>query len=58
MDPAQFEEAGVKVQFQKFECPRYDQVFGEFIRDISAVDYLFHCGPAAFRTYFSEAKGL
>ena len=56
MDQPAFEEARIEVRFQKFECPRYDQVLGEFIPNLSAIDYFFHCGPAAARSLFAERQ--
>jgi hypothetical protein len=56
MDLPAFEEARIEVRFQKFECPRYDQVFGEFIPNLSAIDYFFHRGPAASRSFFAERQ--
>ena len=56
MDLPAFEKAGIEVRFQKFQCPRYDQVFGEFIPNLSSIDYFFHCGPAASRSFFAEKR--
>lgn len=44
MDRGKFEEAGIEVVLQDFECPVYDQMHGGFVPDLSAVDYLFNCG--------------
>jgi hypothetical protein len=56
MDLSLFEESGVGVQLQQFESPRYEQVFGEFIPNLSAVDYFFHCGPAASFARLGEQR--
>jgi hypothetical protein len=44
MDLALFERHGITVQFQRFEHPRYHQLFGEFVPNLSAIDYVFNCG--------------
>src|SRR5581483_2793613 len=51
MDLAAFERAGIRVTFQEFTSPMYAQLFPEagFIPDLSIVDVLFNCGPAARR---------
>ncbi|MEY3298351.1 MAG: hypothetical protein RLZZ597_1611 [Cyanobacteriota bacterium] len=47
MDLEQFEAAGVKVLWQNFQPPTYDQRFPEvgFIPNLSILDVLFCCGP-------------
>jgi len=45
-----FEEEGVKVVFQDFQCPVYPQVHGDFVPNLSVVDYLFCTGGKAWRT--------
>jgi hypothetical protein len=48
MDPEIFASAGIEVQWQAFDHPKYLQVFPEtgFVSHLSAVDALFACGPA------------
>lgn len=36
-----FEAQGIKVVFQDFKHPTYQQLFGKFIPNLSAIDYLF-----------------
>jgi hypothetical protein len=36
-----FEEAGIKVIFQNFVSPVYIQLYGDFVPNLSTVDYLF-----------------
>ncbi|MEW6325406.1 MAG: WbqC family protein [Nitrospirota bacterium] len=45
LDLARFEEAGIAVEFQRFEHPVYAQLHGPFEPALSAVDLLFNCGP-------------
>jgi hypothetical protein len=39
-----FEEQGIKVVFQDFQHPIYRQMYGEFVPNLSAIDYLFCVG--------------
>jgi hypothetical protein len=39
-----FEEEGIKVVFQDFHHPVYQQLHGEFVPNLSVVDYLFCTG--------------
>jgi len=45
-----FEEEGIKVVFQDFRCPVYPQLAGEFVPNLSAVDYLFWTGGKMWRS--------
>ena len=40
----EFKEKGIKVLFQDFKCPIYTQLHGEFVPNLSAIDYLFCTG--------------
>jgi hypothetical protein len=44
LDEQKFEQARLKVIWQKFEHPVYPQLHGEFIPDLSSIDFLFNCG--------------
>jgi hypothetical protein len=41
LDVQRMEQAGVKVIFQDFQHPVYPQLHGEFVPNLSVVDYLF-----------------
>lgn len=43
-DPIPFNQAGIKVVWQKFIHPEYSQLHGEFIANLSSIDLLFNCG--------------
>ena len=47
LDPSLFEQAGIKLLFQEFECPHYPQLYPDagFVPELSMVDLLFNCGP-------------
>lgn len=42
-----FEKNNIKVVFQNFEHPRYDQLHGEFISHMSILDILFNYGKSS-----------
>jgi hypothetical protein len=44
MNLAEFEAAGITVEFQEFAHPEYAQVYAPFITGLSAIDLLFNCG--------------
>ncbi len=39
------EEAGLSVEWLDYQAPVYPQLWGEFIKNLSAMDLLFNCGP-------------
>jgi hypothetical protein len=45
-----FEEEGIKVIFQNFKYPVYPQLAGEFVPNLSVVDYLFWTGGKTWRS--------
>lgn len=44
LDIDEFEREGINVVFQEFEYPTYPQLWGEFVQNLSVVDYLFCTG--------------
>lgn len=50
MDFRAYENAGVRVVLQEWDCPAYEQRFGrEFVANLSIVDLLMNAGPAGAR---------
>jgi len=45
MDVDSFEKSGIKVVFQEFQHPVYEQLYGKFESYMSVVDLLFNHGP-------------
>jgi hypothetical protein len=45
-----FEQEGIKVIFQNFKYPVYPQLAGEFVPNLSVVDYLFWTGGKMWRS--------
>lgn len=57
IDPKQFEEAGMAVEFQEYRHPVYPQQFGMFVPYMSVVDLLFNCGEDSLAILRSGAAG-
>jgi hypothetical protein len=50
LDLQHFEDEGIRVVFQDFRYPVYPQLDGEFVPNLSIVDYLFWAGGKTWRT--------
>jgi hypothetical protein len=46
---AAFEAAGIKVRFQDYKHPTYQQMHPGFVSHLSIIDLLMNCGPDALR---------
>jgi hypothetical protein len=44
LETQKFEEEGIDVVFQDFQYPSYPQLYGDFVPNLSAADYLFCTG--------------
>ncbi|OIK10936.1 hypothetical protein BIV60_19380 [Bacillus sp. MUM 116] len=44
-DEKEFEKNQIHLVYQEFEPPVYQQLWGDFIPNLSAIDLLFNCGP-------------
>ena len=49
LDVRRFEDAGIRVLFQTFQCPPYPQRFGAFEPNLSIVDLVFNCGEQSLQ---------
>lgn len=47
-DMNEFNKFGIKVYFQEYKHPEYNQLYGSFIPNLSIVDLLFNCGPSSY----------
>jgi hypothetical protein len=47
IDADLFKRAGIQLSFYKPVAPRYPQLWGPFIANLSAFDLVFTCGPKA-----------
>ncbi|PJA13309.1 MAG: hypothetical protein COX65_07350, partial [Elusimicrobia bacterium CG_4_10_14_0_2_um_filter_56_8] len=47
LDPGVFSFAGIKLSWQEFKPREYPQAFPGFEPDMSALDLILNCGPAA-----------
>jgi len=48
LEKADYAEKGVELSFQDFEHPVYPQQFGDFIPNLSVIDYLMNVGAKQF----------
>lgn len=55
LEPALFEQAGLKLELQHWQAPTYPQLHGEFIPDLSIVDLLLNVGPDSLRVLLGES---
>lgn len=53
-DLESFKQAGIKVHFQQYNHPTYQQMHGEFISHLSIVDLLFNCGDSSLDILMSD----
>jgi len=44
MNEKLFNESKIKVEYQNFSYPTYKQLWGDFIPNLSVIDYIFNCG--------------
>lgn len=44
LDEKYFTEQGVRIEYQNYKHPVYQQLYGDFIPHLSVVDLLFNCG--------------
>jgi hypothetical protein len=42
-----FRDAGISVEYQDYQTPVYPQLWGDFVPNLSVVDYWMNCGPNA-----------
>jgi hypothetical protein len=49
-DDSLLQRAGIGVVHQKFAQKSYSQLHGDFLSNLSAIDYLFNCGEGIFDT--------
>lgn len=49
LDSELLDSAGIKLELQNWSAPRYPQLHGDFIPDLSVLDLLMNCGPGALQ---------
>jgi hypothetical protein len=45
LDEDLFRRSGLSLEWQNFQHPQYDQLYGDFIPYLSVLDLVFNCGP-------------
>jgi WbqC-like protein family len=53
-----FEKEGIAVEFLEVNLPKYPQLFGEFVPELSVVDLVFNCGPDSSKILFGENTAI
>ena len=54
LDPREFEQNGIRVEFQNYQHPSYPQLHGDFVPYLSALDLLLNCGDESARVLRGE----
>ena len=47
LEEHKFDEHGIKLVYHEFKCPRYRQLWGDFVPNLSVIDLLFNEGERA-----------
>ena len=56
MDKKTFDDNDINYYFQNFEHPRYKQIHGEFVSNMSSIDLLFNHGEDSIKI-LGKSKG-
>lgn len=56
LDKEIFEQNNMKLEFHGFTPPVYEQLWGEFIPNLSTLDYLLNCGKEKFTELMEQKK--
>jgi len=57
MNEKLFQKNNIKIEYQKFQCPTYTQIFGgDFIPNLSIIDLLFHNGSESLSILTRESQ--
>jgi hypothetical protein len=48
MDEELFEKEGIKLKYSEFQHPVYNQLFGDFVPNLSVIDFIFNEGGSNF----------
>ncbi len=56
LDPSLFHRAGVRLEFHQFVHPRYPQLYGDFIPNLSILDLLMNVGPVRAMDYLRRQE--
>jgi hypothetical protein len=57
LNEEQFKAVGIDLYWHEFDHPEYEQIHGDFVAHLSAIDILFHQGPEAGRTIKDAEEG-
>jgi len=53
-DAKSFDERGIRLIFQEYKHPFYEQLYGEFVSHLSIIDLLFNCGESSLSVLMED----
>lgn len=56
MDEGLFEKEGIKLKYSEFQHPVYNQLWGDFVPNISVIDFIFNEGGSNFSNIKDNKK--
>lgn len=56
MDEGLFENEGIKLKYSEFQHPVYNQLFGDFVPNLSVIDFIFNEGGSNFSNLIDNKK--
>lgn len=56
MDTSLFRENGIELDYMSYSYPEYPQLHEPFVHEVTVLDVIFNCGPAA-RAYVCTSQG-
>lgn len=57
IEQEQFDQAGITLEYMRYDYPEYPQLYPPFEAQVSILDLLFMTGPEASRYFISEGTG-
>ena len=54
LEEDKFRENNIKLEFQEFHHPVYEQLYGDFVSGLSVIDLIFNCGPESLKILRSK----
>jgi len=58
MEEELFEKEGIKLKYSEFQHPVYNQLFGDFVPNLSVIDFIFNEGGSNFSNLKDNKRGL
>lgn len=58
LEEDKFKARGIKIVYQEYRHPVYNQLFGDFMSHLSIIDLLFNCGPESLSILRREQQKI